>query len=283
MENRSDSFKGKETYVGGHGVEEERRLDLQAELLEPSLERLLRDYVHLGDSVADFGTGRGNVALLMERLVGSKGSVYAVDRLPGAMRISREKFAERGHAVHLLQGDITKLPLADNALHCGYARFILMHLTSEQRDAAIEEMKRTVKNGGHIISQEPVWEGWEVEGSRAFPKFFEIATQYNQRFGKELRMGEQLDTLFRAHGLAPKIMKEQEVLEPSRDSWLIPYYWLKRSQASIVQQEMKTSDGHEINDAYIENILTEFLQERADPSCTMKFTPMYTAVAQVKK
>ncbi|MGD0201735.1 MAG: methyltransferase domain-containing protein, partial [Bryobacteraceae bacterium] len=73
-------------YVMGHTNPERRRLALQASILRPFTERLLREAgIAWGMHVLDIGCGVGDVSMLAAGLVGRNGSVTSVDVDPGAL------------------------------------------------------------------------------------------------------------------------------------------------------------------------------------------------------
>ena len=68
------------TYALGHSAEEHQRLAEQAALFRPMTERLFREAgVDEGMRVLDVGSGAGDVAFLVAKLVGPKGKVVGVD------------------------------------------------------------------------------------------------------------------------------------------------------------------------------------------------------------
>ena len=67
-------------YVMGHDDRERRRLSLQAAILNPFTEQLLRRAgISAGMHVLDLGCGIGEVSLMAARLVGRHGTVTAID------------------------------------------------------------------------------------------------------------------------------------------------------------------------------------------------------------
>ncbi len=84
-------------YFLGHSDREIRRLMLQAAVLRPITERLLRDAgIRRGMRVLDLGCGPGDVALLAAELVGRTGSVVGIDRSPEALGIAWERARAEG-------------------------------------------------------------------------------------------------------------------------------------------------------------------------------------------
>ena len=78
------------SYLFESSSDEYARLTRQAALIAPMTERLLRDAgITPGMRVLDVGSGVGDVALLVARLVGPHGSVVGVDRDGSARQTAR--------------------------------------------------------------------------------------------------------------------------------------------------------------------------------------------------
>src|ERR1700752_5309475 len=68
-------------YALGYNAAEQPRLIRQATRIAPVTERLFREAgIGPGQSVLDLGSGVGDVAMLVARLVGPSGEVVAVER-----------------------------------------------------------------------------------------------------------------------------------------------------------------------------------------------------------
>jgi ubiquinone/menaquinone biosynthesis C-methylase UbiE len=64
-------------------------------------ERLLTDAgIAAGLRVVDLGCGRGDVSLMLARLVGDSGRVLGIDRDPGPLAVARQRASELG-VVHV--------------------------------------------------------------------------------------------------------------------------------------------------------------------------------------
>ncbi|HEY9391787.1 MAG TPA: class I SAM-dependent methyltransferase [Mycobacteriales bacterium] len=97
-------------YPLGHSNDEVRRLDMQAELLDPTTRRLFEDAgVQPGMHVLDIGCGPGAVSALVARMVGPQGRVTGLDIDPSALDTARDRFAAAGlDNVSFVQGDLAE-------------------------------------------------------------------------------------------------------------------------------------------------------------------------------
>src|SRR5262252_7716802 len=95
-------------YVMGHDHRERRRLLLQASILNPLTEHLLRRAgISSGMNVLDIGCGVGDVSLLVARLVGRHGSVTSVDFDAGALaKLQARAAAEAVENIECLQANV---------------------------------------------------------------------------------------------------------------------------------------------------------------------------------
>jgi len=84
-------------YAMGYDDRERRRLQLQASIINPVTEQLLRRAgLGVGMRVLDVGSGVGDVAILAARIVGAAGSVTACDLDEKALAVLRERAASDG-------------------------------------------------------------------------------------------------------------------------------------------------------------------------------------------
>jgi ubiquinone/menaquinone biosynthesis C-methylase UbiE len=116
-------------YVLGHSRHEMDRLALQALVLRPITERLLRSAgLSEGMRVLDLGCGVGDVSMLAAEIVGRSGSVVGIDRSADALaRASDRKSALSVRNIEYQQGDISdlRLPASFDAV---IGRYILIHM-----------------------------------------------------------------------------------------------------------------------------------------------------------
>jgi 2-polyprenyl-3-methyl-5-hydroxy-6-metoxy-1,4-benzoquinol methylase len=84
-------------YMLGHSEEEIRRLMIQAAVLRPITERLLRSTgIGWGMRVLDLGCGVGDVSMLAAELVGPSGSVVGIDRSPEVLTVAEQRARSAG-------------------------------------------------------------------------------------------------------------------------------------------------------------------------------------------
>ena len=95
-------------YVLGDTGAEHARLIRQAAIFNPFTERLFRDAgIGTGQRVLDIGSGVGDVAMLVARLVGPTGKVVGVERDVSTMAKARSRVAEAGlHNVSFMESDV---------------------------------------------------------------------------------------------------------------------------------------------------------------------------------
>lgn len=143
----------KTEYILGHGEREIRRLMLQAAVLRPITDRLLRNAgIRQGMRILDLGCGAGDVSMLAAELVGPSGSVVGIDQNPDAIAVARA----RARMANLPQIDFEAVPTESYAdperFDLVIGRYILIH----QNDPAelIRTAARFVRPGGVVAFHE---------------------------------------------------------------------------------------------------------------------------------
>jgi ubiquinone/menaquinone biosynthesis C-methylase UbiE len=140
-------------YVLGHSWAEMRRLVLQASILRPITERLLREAgIEPGMRVLDIGSGMGDVALLAAELIGPKGMVVGMDRNADALASARERVSDSGHAnIRFHHGALEEFsdPLPFDLV---IGRYVLLH--QPDPGAFVSLAAERVKPGGSIAFHE---------------------------------------------------------------------------------------------------------------------------------
>jgi demethylmenaquinone methyltransferase/2-methoxy-6-polyprenyl-1,4-benzoquinol methylase len=102
---------------------------------------LLRAGLAAGMKVVDVGAGTGLMASRAERIVGSRGSVVALDPSPAMLREARRRDVRR-----MVQGVGERLPFADNRFDLLCMGYALRHVADLHE--AFSEYRRVLKPGG---------------------------------------------------------------------------------------------------------------------------------------
>ena len=112
-------------YVLGSSDAEHERLIRQAIRLAPITERFFREAgIGPGLRVLDLGSGVGDVAMLVARLVGVSGDVVGVERDARSINRARRRVAEAGLAnVTFMQTDIAKFSAIRASMQPSVATF----------------------------------------------------------------------------------------------------------------------------------------------------------------
>ncbi|MGI5825051.1 MAG: ubiquinone/menaquinone biosynthesis methyltransferase [Bacillota bacterium] len=104
-----------------------------------------------GESALDVGTGTGEMAFELAELVGSEGSVSALDLSPDMLKTAKQKAKslDLPCEVNFVQGNALELPYDDNTFDGATSGFALRNVTDIQR--VISEMRRVVKPGKKVV------------------------------------------------------------------------------------------------------------------------------------
>src|SRR5215469_14182330 len=113
-------------YVLGYTDAEQERLIRQAAIIAPITERLFREAgIGPGQRVLDLGSGMGDVATLLARLVGPLGEVVGIERDANSIARARARIAAAGlRNVSFIQGDVGEIA-SDQPFDAAVGRLIL--------------------------------------------------------------------------------------------------------------------------------------------------------------
>ena len=115
-------------YVMGNDAREHRRLSLQASILNPLSDQLLRRAgVSAGQRVLDIGCGVGELSMVAAGLVGRSGRVTGIDIDEGALALAAARAREQGlNHIDFVHGDICTFR-TDTTYDAVIGRHILIH------------------------------------------------------------------------------------------------------------------------------------------------------------
>jgi hypothetical protein len=207
------------SYALGSTDGEQERLIRQAARFAPLTERLFRDAgVGPGQRVLDLGSGMGDVAMLVARIVGRSGEVIGVEREARSIERAQVRVAEAGlRNVSFVQCDASELP-GEKPFDAAVGRLILQFLPDPA--AVLRSVSERVRPGGAIAFQEPSWKPflalcsnlplWSACGSLAVAAF--------EGAGANAEMGPELPGLFERAKLPSPVMRMEMLLGNDMES-----------------------------------------------------------------
>jgi ubiquinone/menaquinone biosynthesis C-methylase UbiE len=216
-----------DTYLMGRTPEEMQRLQRQAQLLGPSLQRLFEQAgITVGMRVLDVGSGAGDVAMLAASMVGPGGAVVGVEINSTILDTARARAYEAGLSnVTFLAEDIENLQL-DTEFDAIVGRAILLYLRDPV--GTLQKLAKHLRPGGVVAFQEadmarvatlpahPPCQLWEH-------MFFWSLEAFRQA-GVPLRMGLDLYRVFLDAGLPAPQMSCEGVIGAGPDWPGYDYY-----------------------------------------------------------
>jgi len=128
------------------------RYDLMNDLMSAGVHRLWKDAMasrlnlQPGETVIDCAGGTGDMARLYAKAVGASGLVVLTDINGAMLAAGRDKLADAGLVLPVVQCDAEALPFADRHFDCVSIAFGLRNVTD--KDKALAEMRRVTRPGG---------------------------------------------------------------------------------------------------------------------------------------
>jgi SAM-dependent methyltransferase len=216
MESRAD--RDSSDYVLGYTAAEHERLIRQAARIAPITERLFREAgIGPGQRVLDFGSGVGDVAMLLARMVSPSGEIVGIDRDKHSVRRARARVAKAALPnVNFIQAEASEFR-SDKPFDAAVGRFILMFLPDPV--AALRSVSGLVRPGGVLAFQEPSWIPLLALGAR-LPLWSKALSSIHATFlcsGVNPEMGLDLWRIFQEIGLPPPTMNMEIALGRDED------------------------------------------------------------------
>lgn len=192
------------SYILGHSASEIRRLVLQAGILKPITERLLREAgIAPGMRVLDVGCGAGDVAMLACEMVGPSGSVVGIDRSADAIAVAQQRALAAGYSQAVFQADAIEDFVDEAGFDLVVGRYVLVHQTDAV--AFVRRAAELARPGGvvafhevshrHPFASLPVVPLWEQVGDWLFALFHTVAPHHDA--------ADKLFSIYREAGLPP--------------------------------------------------------------------------------
>jgi predicted O-methyltransferase YrrM len=143
-------------YVLGDTGAEHARLIRQSAIFAPFTECLFGDAgIGPGQRVLDSGSGVGDVAMLVARMVGPTGEVVCVERDVITMAVAKYRLAEAGlHNVSFMESDVGHV-VSSEPFDAVVGRLILEFLPDP--GAVLRSLSALVRPGGVVAFQDACW------------------------------------------------------------------------------------------------------------------------------
>ena len=143
-------------YALGSTDSEHERLIQQAARLARCTERFFREAgIGKDQRVLDLGSGVGDVAMLVAKIVGPSGEVVGVERDPRSIARAKARVAEAGlRNVSFTQSDVSQIA-STRPFDAAVGRFILMFVPDPV--AVLRSLSELVRPGGILALQESSW------------------------------------------------------------------------------------------------------------------------------
>lgn len=210
-------------YPLGHTDAEHKRLIRQAERVGPITERFFREAgIGPGQRVLDLGSGVGDVAMLVARLVGTSGEVVAVERDSNSIAKASARVTEAGfHNVSFNESNVNEI-LDEKPFDAAVGRFILMYLPDPV--ATLRSISQVVRQGGVLVFQEPDWVPVLAHLAK-LPLWFATASLIDKtmRVSANHDMGTELYDTFVEAGLPEPTVRME--LPMGREPYLAQWYY----------------------------------------------------------
>jgi len=194
-------------YALGYTDAEQERLIRQAAIIAPITERLFREAgIGSGHRVLDLGSGMGDVAMLVARLVGPLGEVVGIERDANSIARARARIEATGLCnVSFIQGDVGEIA-SDQLFDAAVGRLILQFLPDPI--GVLRSVYRLVRPGGVLVFQEPLLASLFALGAR-LPLWSQVHRVIRETFlrcGVNPETGLTLHRIFQDVGLPAPIM-----------------------------------------------------------------------------
>jgi ubiquinone/menaquinone biosynthesis C-methylase UbiE len=210
-------------YPLGHTDAEHERLIRQAARVALITERFFREAgIGLGQRVLDLGSGVGDVAMLVARLVGPTGEVVAIERDPKSIAKARARVTEAGFQnVSFNESGVDQI-LDEKPFDAAVGRFILMYLPDPV--ATLRSTSQVVRPGGVLAFQEPDWVPVLAHLAK-LPLWFATASLIDKmmRVSANHDMGTELYHTFVEAGLPEPAVRME--LPMGREPYLAQWYY----------------------------------------------------------
>lgn len=243
-------------YTLGRTSHETTRLIEQSKIYGESTQSLcIRAGITTGMRVLDIGSGAGDVALTVAKLVGKSGHVVGVDVNPAILETARQRAADAGKSnVEFIAGDARAIDFEEK-FDALVGRFVLMYMADPL--AALTKLIAHIKPGGIVAFHEPeytLYPSYQHPDTPLMNQLYQWILDVFEHSGAHLDMGMGLYRTFIEVGLPPPEMHLQAPIG-AEEQW-VGY----RYMATIFQSLLPLIEKYGISTAVEVDI--ETLSER---------------------
>jgi ubiquinone/menaquinone biosynthesis C-methylase UbiE len=205
-----------DNYALNRAPAETRRLQAQAQILNPSTQRMFeRAGITTGMRVLDVGSGAGDVALLLADMVGPSGEVVGIEIDPSILDTAHARVQAAGLTnVSFCLGDISSIQM-ETKFDAIVGRLIFIHLRSPA--AVLRQLATHLRPGGIVAFQEFDLAHFATTPVHPPNQLIQQVYTWNveafRRAGLPVRMGLDLYAAFLDAGLpAPQMSGEATII-----------------------------------------------------------------------
>jgi SAM-dependent methyltransferase len=203
------SHRQEPNYALGSSQEELERLQRQARLIGPFTENVFRAAgIKKGAHVLDFGSGAGDVSIMLADLVGPTGSVTGIDRNAASVEKATSRVGAMGlKNVNFVAGDVRDVAV-EGQFDAVVGRLVLLYVPKPE--TALQALLPKLKPGAvaAFVECTPI-PPYLVEDLPLFRACNDKLVEIYEACDADLQMGQKLHHTFTAAGLpAPEMIME---------------------------------------------------------------------------
>ena len=254
-------------YTMGRSEEETQRLMAQSQLFEAVTQRFITaSGVKKGMKVLDLGSGAGDVALAIAKIVGPEGQVVGVDMNPEILKTATSRAEAAGHKnVKFMAGDAREIQL-DNDFDALIGRLVLMYIP--QPEEVLKSLKTKLKPGGIVAFQEVQMSLYRAVKKPETPlmnQMVDWCLETFKRSGANEGMGLDLHKTFVNAGL-PQPSMHLETPIGSHESWAgYPYFMASFQSLLPLMVEFGITTHEEVGMDTLEARMKEEVKQSKQP------------------
>jgi ubiquinone/menaquinone biosynthesis C-methylase UbiE len=266
-------------YIWGRGQDELDRLIAQGRILGDSTEHLLRRAgIEPGMRVLDVGSGAGDVAFLVARLVGPEGSVIGIDISAEATAGARERARQASVPnVEFVSCDAAELKLHE-PVDAVVGRLVLVFF--DDSTELLRRLLRNVRPGGIVAFQE--WASFTPMSHPRCPLFESVLAQMAETFvraGYGDRTGLRMRRVFLDAGITDPRMLVESCVEAGPESPLYPALEQMVRKLLPAMQRLNVTTAEEIG---IDTLASRLRDEAVDQDAVLAMPPLVGAWGRKK-